>query len=170
MRTECFDHCNDEEVGAGRDEHGAGDSPSDSGLPTNAVWRLALGRKRPMLERNAKARVHEVLNEFRIVYIAGPRQSGKTTLAKAPFCWPVPLIYLVPRKFKNPCQAIWLVLNCIRFHSSNVSERDFVGLASFAEFTGPRLKRGVIFYAGERVLPFRLGNHQFHAVPLSWLS
>jgi uncharacterized protein len=35
-----------------------------------------------MFERNAKARVHELLNDFRIVYIAGPRQSGKTTLAK----------------------------------------------------------------------------------------
>lgn len=36
-----------------------------------------------MYSRNAQARLHELLNEFRIVYVAGPRQSGKTTLAKA---------------------------------------------------------------------------------------
>jgi uncharacterized protein len=35
-----------------------------------------------MFERSAKSRVHELLNDFRIVFIAGPRQSGKTTLAK----------------------------------------------------------------------------------------
>jgi uncharacterized protein len=35
-----------------------------------------------MFERFAKPRVHELLNEFRVVYISGPRQSGKTTLAR----------------------------------------------------------------------------------------
>ena len=54
--------------------------------------------------------------------------------------------------------------------SSAVSERDFVGLSILAEFAGPRFKRGLIFYAGERVLPFNQGRHQFHAIPLSWLS
>jgi uncharacterized protein len=35
-----------------------------------------------MFERSAKVRVNELLDEFRVVYIAGPRQSGKTTLSK----------------------------------------------------------------------------------------
>ncbi len=54
--------------------------------------------------------------------------------------------------------------------SSTVSERDFSGLSVFAKFAGPRFKRGLVFYAGERILPFKRGDHQFHAIPLSWLS
>jgi uncharacterized protein len=54
--------------------------------------------------------------------------------------------------------------------SATVSERDFMGLSALAELAGPQLKRGLIFYAGERVLPFKRGTHQFHAVPLSWLT
>jgi uncharacterized protein len=54
--------------------------------------------------------------------------------------------------------------------SSTVTERDFAGLRALADFAGSRLKRGLVFYAGERVLPFKYGNHQFHAAPLSWLS
>jgi uncharacterized protein len=54
--------------------------------------------------------------------------------------------------------------------SATVTERDFVGLSVLADFVGPKFKRGLVFYTGERVLPFKRGDHQFHAVPLSWLS
>jgi uncharacterized protein len=54
--------------------------------------------------------------------------------------------------------------------SATVTERDFVGLSVLADFVGPRFKRGLVFYAGERVLPFRRGGHQLQAVPLSWFS
>jgi hypothetical protein len=36
-----------------------------------------------MLRRNAEVAVRAVLADTRVVMIAGPRQSGKTTLAKA---------------------------------------------------------------------------------------
>jgi uncharacterized protein len=54
--------------------------------------------------------------------------------------------------------------------SATVTERDFVGLSVLADFVGPKFKCGLVFYTGERVLPFKRGDHQFHAVPLSWLS
>lgn len=38
-----------------------------------------------MITRNAKATIHSLLSGFPIVTITGPRQSGKTTLAKAVF-------------------------------------------------------------------------------------
>ncbi len=54
--------------------------------------------------------------------------------------------------------------------SSTVSEKDFSGLEAFADFAGIRFKRGVLFYSGQRVLPFKRGKHQFYALPLSKLS
>ncbi len=36
-----------------------------------------------MFERNLQATILELLDEFRIVYLTGPRQSGKTTLSRA---------------------------------------------------------------------------------------
>jgi uncharacterized protein len=54
--------------------------------------------------------------------------------------------------------------------SSTITQRDFVGLNALAEFTGSRFKHGVVFYSGARILPFKLGRHQFRALPLSWLA
>jgi uncharacterized protein len=53
--------------------------------------------------------------------------------------------------------------------SSTVSEKDFSGLQAFADFVGNRLRRGVLFYTGQRVLPFKRGTHQFYALPIGSL-
>jgi predicted AAA+ superfamily ATPase len=41
-----------------------------------------------LIERHIKARLFELLQDFRIVYLTGPRQAGKSTLAReiAAFC------------------------------------------------------------------------------------
>jgi hypothetical protein len=88
-------------------------------------------------------------------------------MRKSSTTYPLPMISPRTIKWSNPISRPW---SGEVKASSNVSERDFAGLASFAEFTRPRFNRGVLFYAGERVLPFRIANRQFHAVPLSWLS
>jgi hypothetical protein len=53
--------------------------------------------------------------------------------------------------------------------SASVGEADFRGLAQLAAFVGDRLEAGLVFYSGERVLPFRVGGRQFFAVPISLL-
>lgn len=35
-----------------------------------------------MYKRHIQSLLHDLLSEFRIVYLTGPRQSGKTTLAR----------------------------------------------------------------------------------------
>ncbi len=54
--------------------------------------------------------------------------------------------------------------------SSTVRESDFKGLRKFAELVGERLKYGIVFYTGSRLLPF-CENQPFYALPLSvfWL-
>jgi len=53
--------------------------------------------------------------------------------------------------------------------SSAVSERDFKGIAKFAEVVGPAFKFGFVFYTGSDVLPFQVGGRTFYALPLSVL-
>lgn len=53
--------------------------------------------------------------------------------------------------------------------SASVGEADFKGLAQLAEFVGDRLESGLVFYSGERVLPFRVAERQFFALPVSLL-
>ena len=53
--------------------------------------------------------------------------------------------------------------------SSAVSERDFKGIAKFAELVGPAFKFGFVFYTGSDVLPFQVGDRTFYALPLSVL-
>jgi predicted AAA+ superfamily ATPase len=53
--------------------------------------------------------------------------------------------------------------------SASVGEADFKGLAQLAEFVGDRLESGLVFYSGERVLPFRVAGRQFFAVPVNLL-
>ena len=40
------------------------------------------GGKNMFFKRHIKARLIELLNDFRIVYLTGPRQAGKSTLAR----------------------------------------------------------------------------------------
>ena len=39
-----------------------------------------------MYARRLQPLLRELLAEFRIVYLTGPRQAGKTTLARSPDC------------------------------------------------------------------------------------
>lgn len=53
--------------------------------------------------------------------------------------------------------------------SMTVKQEDFSGLASFADYAGDRFLRGILFYSGDKVLPFRIQDITFHAVPISSL-
>jgi uncharacterized protein len=53
--------------------------------------------------------------------------------------------------------------------SMSVKPDDFSGLLVFAEFAGDRFLRGVLFYSGDKILPFRINGHVFHALPISAL-
>ncbi len=54
--------------------------------------------------------------------------------------------------------------------SASVKSQDFKGLAKLAEFAGDRFERGVLFYSGVEVLPFKQGNITFYALPIGLLS
>jgi hypothetical protein len=50
--------------------------------------------------------------------------------------------------------------------SASVSIRDFKGLATLAEFSGEAFERGILFYTGQEILPFRQGELTFYALPI----
>lgn len=50
--------------------------------------------------------------------------------------------------------------------SASVSEQDFKGLNKLAEYAGSKLTQGVLFYTGKDILPFRVGDRTFYALPL----
>ena len=54
--------------------------------------------------------------------------------------------------------------------SASVSANDFKNLANLAEFAGSNFDRGILFYTGERVLPFRFARRTFHALPVGLLE
>ncbi len=53
--------------------------------------------------------------------------------------------------------------------SMSVKPEDFSGLSVFAEYAGDRFLRGVLYYSGDTILPFRIKNRVFHALPISSL-
>lgn len=53
--------------------------------------------------------------------------------------------------------------------SMTVKPEDFSGLSSFADYSRDRFLQGVLFYSGDKVLPFRINNTVFHALPISSL-
>lgn len=53
--------------------------------------------------------------------------------------------------------------------SMSVRTEDFSGLASFAEYAGNQFQQGVLLYSGDKILPFRINNTVFHALPISLL-
>lgn len=53
--------------------------------------------------------------------------------------------------------------------SSSVNAHDFRGLATLAELTGQQFERGILFYTGQEILPFRYQGRGFHALPLGLL-
>ena len=53
--------------------------------------------------------------------------------------------------------------------SMTIKPKDFSGLTAFAEYAGEKFLRGVLYYSGDKVLPFRIDNRIFHALPISSL-
>ena len=53
--------------------------------------------------------------------------------------------------------------------SASVTKRDFKGLSVLAEFARNRFEQGILFYTGQKVLPFRYDNLTFYALPIALL-
>ena len=53
--------------------------------------------------------------------------------------------------------------------SMTVKPEDFSGLSIFADYAKDKFLHGVLFYSGDKVLPFRINNTIYHAVPISAL-
>ncbi len=53
--------------------------------------------------------------------------------------------------------------------SMTVKPEDFSGLSIFADYAKDKFLHGVLFYSGDKVLPFRINETIFHAVPISSL-
>jgi predicted AAA+ superfamily ATPase len=51
-----------------------------------------------------------------------------------------------------------------------VKQDDFNGLSIFADYAKDKFLHGVLFYSGDKALPFRINGRVFHALPLSALS
>lgn len=47
-----------------------------------------------------------------------------------------------------------------------VKMEDFSGLTFFADYAGGKFQNGILFYSGDKVLPFRVAGKVFHAVPI----
>ena len=52
----------------------------------------------------------------------------------------------------------------------SVKAADFRGLSTFADYAGARFSHGVLFYSGDKVLPFKIDGKTFHALPISLLG
>lgn len=52
----------------------------------------------------------------------------------------------------------------------SVKTEDFSGLSAFADYAGEKFAHGIIFYSGDKILPFRIDGKVFHAVPISLLG
>ncbi len=53
--------------------------------------------------------------------------------------------------------------------SMTVKAEDFSGLSIFKEYAKDKFLHGVLFYSGDKVLPFRVHDTIFHALPISSL-
>ena len=54
--------------------------------------------------------------------------------------------------------------------SASVKTQDFRGPAKLAAFAGPLFAGGVLFYAGEDILPFSVAGHRFYALPMDLIT
>lgn len=54
--------------------------------------------------------------------------------------------------------------------SASVTIQDFRGLAKLAAFAGPLFVSGILFYAGEDILPFNLSGQRFYALPMGLIT
>lgn len=53
--------------------------------------------------------------------------------------------------------------------SMSVKPEDFSGLSRFADYAGAKFLHGILYYSGDKVLPFRIQGTTYHAVPISTL-
>ncbi|MFT4650219.1 MAG: putative AAA+ superfamily ATPase [Polaribacter sp.] len=53
--------------------------------------------------------------------------------------------------------------------SSTINEKDFKGLRVLSEFSRQKFTQGILFYTGQKILPFRFDDKQFFALPISLL-
>jgi predicted AAA+ superfamily ATPase len=51
--------------------------------------------------------------------------------------------------------------------SMTVTTQDFSGLSAFADYAKDKFLHGVLFYSGDKVLPFKINNRTFIALPIS---
>lgn len=54
--------------------------------------------------------------------------------------------------------------------SMSVKEADFRGLSIFADYAGEKFSHGILFYSGDKILPFKIDGKLFHALPISLLG
>ena len=54
--------------------------------------------------------------------------------------------------------------------SASVNIQDFRGLARLAAFAGPLFAGGILFYAGEDILPFNVAGQRFYALPMGLIT
>jgi predicted AAA+ superfamily ATPase len=53
--------------------------------------------------------------------------------------------------------------------SMTVKPEDFSGLTVFSDYAGDKFLHGVLFYSGDKILPFKINDKVFHALPISSL-
>jgi len=54
--------------------------------------------------------------------------------------------------------------------SASVKTQDFKGLIKLAEFAGKVFETGILFYTGQKILPFKHGENIFYALPIGLFS
>lgn len=53
--------------------------------------------------------------------------------------------------------------------SVTVKPVDFKGLSAFSDYAEDKFMQGILFYSGDKILPFRINGVLFHALPISSL-
>lgn len=53
--------------------------------------------------------------------------------------------------------------------AKSFSKSDFAGLANLANYAGKKFKQGFLLYSGDKILPMKIDNHSFTAIPFSSL-
>ena len=53
--------------------------------------------------------------------------------------------------------------------SATVKMSDFKGLIKLDEYAGQHFEQGILLYTGNEILPFKMKDREFHAIPLSIL-
>lgn len=54
--------------------------------------------------------------------------------------------------------------------SATIRQDDFKSMARLAEFAGNKFERGLVLYTGREILPFKLGDHTFEALPMGLVA